>query len=437
MKSLATFWIFLGLFATPPKSATERPLLIRAGHLIDVESGKVSADQGILVVGSRIKSIGDFQRLKDAAPKELRLMDLSAEWVLPGFIDCHTHLLLQIDRAQPGKDALATFVEEKSKAQRIAIGQAMAGEDLQAGITTVRDLGNSGHNGDVELRDSIRAGKVKGPRMIVSTRAISGRGGQFWENSGLSPKEIADEYAEISSESEAQTAVVEAKGAGADVIKIIVDGTQLLTQSEVTAVVETAHNVGLKVAAHAISDKAVRIATEAGVDSVEHGYFASAETLELMSAKGIYLVPTDGALRVSLTEAKPPFAERYDAPNEISIRRFEAKKRETLRTAIAKGVKIAAGSDDYLQVPGMTRGEASLTWVEAYQDAGMKPMDIIKAMTVNAAKLLGLSGTTGTLQVGKTADIVAVGEDPLKNINVLEKVRFVMKEGEVVRKDAY
>jgi imidazolonepropionase-like amidohydrolase len=405
---------------------------IKAGRLIDVEAGTAVENRTIIVEGERIKTVGENVPVPDGA----QVIDLSRSTVLPGMIDSHTHLLENYDGALGQDDTnMILTVIQMSVAKRALLGAAMGREDLEAGITTVRDLGNSGLNGDVALRDAINNGWVVGPRMIVSTRALSAAGGQF---GGIQPETqriIEQEYVIISGVEEARRAVRQAIYDGADCIKVIVDTwPRVVSLDEMKVIVQEAHSVSKKVAAHAVTDKAVRIAAEAGVDSVEHGYGASDEAFKLMAEKKIFLVPTDGTLddyssifgqRISSEEEK----KQMRAQMEVGVKQVHGR----LARAIKAGVRIAAGSDMYYAMPGKTRGQASLTMLRAYAESGMPSIEIIRAATINAAELLGWQMRIGSIQSGRFADIVAVDGDPLKDIGQLQKVRFVMKGGQVIK----
>jgi imidazolonepropionase-like amidohydrolase len=405
---------------------------IRAGRLIDVNAGKVIEDQTIVVEGERIKSVGSNQPLAEGR----QLIDRAGYTVLPGMIDSHTHLLENYDGSLGGDDSnMILTVTQMSAAARALLGAAMGREDLEAGITTVRDLGNSGLNGDVALRDAINNGWVVGPRMIVSTRALSASGGQFGNLQADTRKIIDQEYVVISGVEEARRAVREAIYDGADCIKVIVDTwPRVVSLEEMKVIVDEAHRVGKKVAAHAVRDQAIRIAAEAGVDSVEHGYGGSDQSFKLMAEKKIFLVPTDGTLEDYLsirTKANASEEERKQQRTQIQFGLKQLQNR--LARAIKAGVRIAAGSDMYCRMPGKTRGQASLTMLRAYADSGMSPIEIIRAATVNAAELLGWQTRIGSIEPGRFADVIAVGADPLKDIGALGSVKFVMKGGKVVK----
>jgi imidazolonepropionase-like amidohydrolase len=312
----------------------------------------------------------------------------------------------------------------------------MGREDLEAGITTVRDVGNSGWNGDVALRDAIRAGWVTGPRIVASTRALSAAGGQFRSLSPEAQKLIEQEYVAVSGVEEARRAVRQAFYDGADCIKVILSGPSVLSLDEMKVIVEEAHGANRKVAAHAIGDKATRIAAEAGVDSIEHAYTVSDDVLKMMAEKGIFLVPTDSipdAYVESHFNGRHPTQEERSR-EEAQVKRFTEASRSRLRRAVKAGVRIAAGSDMYVIWPGKTRGQASLAMLQAYAEAGMSPIEIIRAATMNAADLLGRKDI-GAIEAGKLADLIAVAGDPLKDISELQRIQFVMKGAQVVRNE--
>jgi imidazolonepropionase-like amidohydrolase len=321
-----------------------------------------------------------------------------------------------------------------SPADRALMGVKLGQEDLEAGITTVRDLGNSGINGDVALRNAIERGWVTGPRISASTRALAPPGGQFGPLQSQAQALVEQEYVPLAGVDDARRAVRQALFDGADCIKVIVDnGRNMLSLGELKVIVEEAHRMKRKVAAHATDEESTRLAVEAGVDSIEHGYKISDDVLKLMARKHIYLVPTDGPLEQCLLfiPASAPLEKRRH--QEQDCKRAVSQSNDRLRRAVALGVPIAAGSDQYTEVPGLTRGQASVMMFGAYADAGLKPADIIRAATMNAAELLGLQDRLGSIEPKKLADIIAVKGDPLKDIRELEHVDFVMKGGRVVR----
>jgi len=408
-------------------------IAIRAAHLIDGKSDTVVKDAVVLVAGDKITAVGSGL----AIPKNAKVIDLGDATLLPGLIDAHTHLLSEMDGSNLSLQdvEMLRIVATQSTAERALLGARLGREDLEAGITTVRDVGNSGVNGDVALRRAIENGWVTGPRMVPSTRALAAQGGQFGRLTPAAQSLIEEEYVTIRGPESARQAVRQALYDGARCIKVIVNGSPAnVTLDEMKAIVDEAHIAGVKVAAHAIGDKPTRIAAEAGVDSIEHAYVVPDDVLKMMAEKHIFLVPTDGTLKtfvdMSLGTRQPTEKERTELEKECAP--FVKEEQERLKRAIRIGVPIAAGSDMYLHMPGLTRGQASLLVYEAYTEAGMTPMEIIHAATRNAAELLGMQDRIGTLEPGKLADIMAVPGDPLKDIRALEHANFVMKGGAVV-----
>ncbi len=404
--------------------------------MMDGQSGTMVVNAVILVEGGKIKAAGSGLII----PPNARVIDLGDATLLPGLIDAHTHLLLDMDGTNVTLQdvEMLRIVATQSTATRTLLGAKLGREDLEAGITTVRDLGNSGVNGDVALRHAIDSGWLPGPRIVASTRALAAQGGQFGRMTPEAQPIIEQEYVTVKGAESARQAVRQALYDGANCIKVIVNGSPAtVALEEMKAIVDEAHTAGMKVAAHAIGDKATRIAAEAGVDSIEHAYVVPDDVLKMMAEKHIFLVPTDGTLQ---TFQDMMFGIRQPSADEKSrfeqdFQKFVERSRERLRRAIKMGVPIAAGSDMYLSIPGRTRGQASLLVFEAYSEAGMKPVEIIQAATRNGASLLGMQDLIGTLEAGKLADIIAVPGDPLKDVRALEHARFVMKDGVVVKNE--
>src|SRR5436305_5117691 len=407
---------------------------VRCGRLIDVKSGTAAPNAVVLVEKGKVTAAGTDVKVPEGA----RTIDLGHATCLPGLIDSHTHLLSNLKVGLGDQvDAAMIMYTRMSVAQRALLGAAMAREMLEAGFTTVRDLGNSGLNGDVALRDAIRDGWVPGPRMVVSTRALSPIGGQFRSLSLPGAELVAQDYAEVTGVDQVRRAVRQAVFDGADVIKVIVnDGPGTLSLDELKALVEEAHRARRKVAAHAVGVDATGLVIEAGVDSVEHGYVITDDLLRRMAEKKIYLVPTD--FTVDDLEAvvhRPGTTAEEEKAIRERLERLSATVHERLAKAVKLGVPIAAGSDAYYALPGKTRGQAALDMLHPYVDAGLKPIDVLRAATMNAADLLGWQDRVGTLEPGRYADLIAVPGDPLADVFQLEKVEFVMKGGLVVRDD--
>lgn len=423
----------LCMFATAQETAPKKTIALKAARMITAVDDTAVKNGVVIVEGERISAAGAALQI----PANAEVIDLGDATLLPGLIDAHTHLLSELDgtRSMLEGDDWLHIVATESTAQRALLGARNGRDDLEAGITTVRDVGNSGVNGDVALRRAIDHGWVPGPRMITSTRALAAQGGQFGRLIPEAQSIIELEYVTIRGPESARQAVRQALYDGATCIKVIVNGTPAnVTLDEMKAIVDAAHTSGVKVAAHATNDAATRIAAEAGVDSIEHAYVVKDDVLQMMAQKHIYMVPTDGTLKtfedMMFGTRQPTDAERSKAEQELvpDVKLLQ----DRLRRAIKFGVPIAAGSDMYYAMPGMNRGQASLLLYEAYAETGMTPMQIIHAATRDAADLLGMKDRVGTLEAGKLADIIAVPGDPLSDVKALEHAEFVMKGGTVI-----
>lgn len=388
---------------------------IRAAHFVDVKRGALRNNGVVLIEGDHIVAIGPDVQI----PSGTRLIDLGAATVLPGLIDCHTHLMIRLGPDETYAQHLLT----KSQADRALEGAANARETLRAGFTTVRDVESEGSGyADVALRDAIRHGLVEGPRMFVATRGIAAVG--QYNPFGISPdlKDFPTGAQMVSGPEDARRAVREQIGHGADLIKVYADWLDpTLTPDELRVIVEEAHKLHRKVAAHATTAEGIRNAVAADVDSVEHGEAPDRATLETMQRKGTFLVTTVGIM----------FALRESAPNdrlrEAWTQRLEIVRR-TITLARQIGVKLAGGLD----ADEADRQGKNAQQLTALVRLDVPPAEAIRTQTINAAELLGWSDRIGTLEPGKLADIIAVDGNPLADITELERVRFVMKSGRVV-----
>jgi imidazolonepropionase-like amidohydrolase len=396
--------------------------LLRAGKVLDVHTGKETAGQTIIVTGDRITGIAATASTPaQAGDKEI---DLTGDTLMPGMIDVHTHLTMAPNfdpyyelTMTPGKEAI--------------IGVMNAKTTLEAGFTSVRNVGAGGFT-DVALRDEINNGDVPGPHMQVSGPALGITGGHMDEN--LLPQQyhvsgegVADGIPAV------QHMVRENIKYGADLIKIGASGGVLskgddpqasqYTREEMIAICADAHRLGRKVAAHAHGAQAILWATEAGVDSIEHGSYIDDASIKAMKAHGTYLVPTSYLYDWYKEHGDLPVYYKQKMIDTASVARGNHKK------AIAAGVKVAFGTDSAVYPHGLNAHELDV-YVTAY---GMSPLAAIQTATLNAADLMGWTDKTGSLDVGKWADVIAVQGDPLQDVKLLQNVAFVMKAGKVYK----
>ncbi len=411
--------------ASPPVTAADTPhgppaparkIAVRAARALDVKTGAFVKDAVVIIDGDKVTAVGSAL----AIPADAVVVDAGTATLLPGLIDCHTHLMLRLAAGESYGEHLLT----RSQAYRALEGAANARVTLEAGFTTVRDVENEGSGyADVALRNAINEGLVVGPRMLVATRAIAAVG-QY------SPFDISPDLAGtfptgaqmVSGAEEARRAVREQIGHSADLIKVYADWDYpTLTPEELRVIVEEAHKQHRKVAAHAMTREGIRNAVEAGVDSVEHGDHPDRETLELMKRRGTFLVPTVGIYAV-LAESKKA-KERKWASGALE------NMRKTLEMARGVGVKIAGGMDPTTE---STQGK-NVRQLEAMVQLGVPALEAIRSQTLVAAELLGWQDRVGALEAGMLADLVAVDGDPLADITALGRVKLVMKGGDIVK----
>jgi len=402
---IAIILSFAFLLVNAQNKVSADRIAVTAKRMIDVRSGKEIPDVVILIEKNKIVAVGSNLKIPDS----LHIIALGDVTILPGLIDAHTHLLHQY-YARYGDDNSNRILEmvQLGPAKRALLGAKLAREMLEAGFTSVRDLGNSGINADIALRDAINNGDVSGPRMFVSTRALSPVGGQFQSLTPEAQQLINQEYVQINGVDEARKAVRQAIYDGADCIKIIANtGNRRLSFEEMKVIVEEAKRANLPVAAHATDgDGPSMSAAEAGVNSIEHAYTISDTVLNLMAKKNIFLVPTDAS----------------------GVVRYQ----ERIKRALKAGVRIAIGSDIYYEFPGKTRGQVCAGMYKTYVTSGMTNIEVLRAATINPADLIG-NNSIGAIEVGKFADIIAVKGSPMTDISVLEQVFFVMKNGKVYK----
>jgi imidazolonepropionase-like amidohydrolase len=400
-----------------------KTVVIHAGRLLDVKTGKTLSNQTIIIQGDRISQVGGIR--DQLLPRDATVIELPDATVLPGLIDAHTHLTMNPNF---GYSMLAN-----STARQALIGAHNARVTLEAGFTTVRNVGAFNYS-DVALRDAINAGDVPGPRMLVSGPPLSITGGHC-DNNLLPFEDHATNPGVADGVEAVQHKTREIIKYGADLIKICATGGVLshgdnpqasqYTLEEMKAIVADAHRLGRKVAAHAHGAQGIVWAAQAGVDSIEHGSYIDDAGIAEMKKDGTYLVPT-----LYLMDWFFENAEKIGTPAELVAKGREVMPaaRKNVARAFAAGVKVGFGTDAAVYPHGLNAHEFAVM-----VKLGLSPLAAIQAATVNDADLLGWSDRVGTIEAGKFADIVAVDGDPLADVTTLERVKFVMKGGEVVK----
>ena len=437
MRNLAIAILATTLIGTSPASRAEdngkkpKVTVVKAGRMIDVREGRVLTDRVILVEGERIAKIGDAASLLKEAPADAVVVDLSKATVLPGLIDCHTHVLLQGDITQADYDE--QLLKESIPYRTIRATMA-ARTAVMNGFTAIRDLETEGAMyADVDVKKAIQRGIIPGPRMFVATRSFSATGmypllGYSWELKMPEGVQVVDGPDEI------RKAVREQVKYGADWIKFYCDRKYYLengklrsklnfTEEEMAAIVNESHRLDRKVAAHALGKDGIMAALKAGVDTIEHGDGFDEESIDLMIKKGVYWCPT---IYVAAYVAEG----RAAAGNPIWKSMVDLE-REAFGVAVKKGAKIAYGTD----AGGYSWSENQAKELSYMVRYGMTTLQAIQSATKVAAELLQAENDIGEIAVGKFADIIAVENDPLKDVSELEHVKFVMKGGVVVKNE--
>lgn len=406
-------WLALLALVFGAQAARAQVTVIKAGRLIDTEAGTEARDRLIIVEAGKIKAVGAGLQI----PSGARVIDLSGSTVLPGLFDCHTHMLTVWNKIA----GLTPTEEERLPVGfRMVQGVVNARGMLEAGFTTIRDVGNAPDYTDTSLRNAIEAGLIPGPTIVNAGKIITPFGGQNRLRPGR-PDLFAEEYIYADTRDELKKAVRENLHYGARLIKIVVGGIggYRYSAEDVRYIVEEAAAAGLKVAAHCDTDQDARNAIEGGVASVEHGPGMTEETLLAAKKAGVYLVGTDFPEGIAKEQGyQPTLAPLFYA---------------RLVRAHKVGALMAFGTDVLLSTPTKSRGAYALDFLEDYVKVGMSPAEILRMMTTNAARLVGVEKQRGAIRPGLAADIIASPSDPLEDINALKQVNFVMKDGQVFK----
>jgi len=399
-------------------SANAQVTAIRAGLVVDPETGTITRNQIILVEGQNIKAIGAGVKI----PAGTKVIDLSKQTVLPGFFDAHAHLCMNMRHKRDAGSYFITTLRD-STAMRAIQGVANARSMLEHGFTTVRDIGNAGNYADTDLRRAIEQELVPGPTIINAGRIIAPYGGQFHMQPDK-PDLGNPEYFYADTRDELKKAIRENIHYGARVIKLVVDDQQYIySVDDIRFVIQEAHLAGLKVAAHCWTEKGARNSAEAGVDSIEHGVEMTSEILEIAKRNNVALVPTP------FTETDAREGGNPGGNTETDKRWFAGP----VKRAHQIGVTLVFGPDVIFSTKDYPRGRLSIETVDNWVAAGIPPNIILRALTTNAAKLLGVETARGALKPGMRADIIAVKDNPLEKIETVKNVVFVMKNGKVFK----
>lgn len=417
MKRFTCFTLVILVLVTINASA--QVTAIKAGKLVVPETGVTLNNQIILVEGSRIKAVGNDVQI----PAGAVVVDLSRTTVLRGLFDCHTHMAFLINLKGKERGSLYFYDLTHTNAARAIHPVANSRAMLEAGFTTIRDIGNDGNYIATDLRRAIDQGLIPGPTIVNSGRIIAPFGGQYQ----LQPERRnagEPEYFYADTRDEMRKAIRENVHFGARVIKIVVDDQRYIySVDDIKYMIAEAAGAGVKLAAHCATEQGARNAAEAGVASIEHGFEMSNEVLELAKKNNVVLVGTDFTEKAWLA---------YELPVELA-KRFHARSVDRLQRAHKIGVTLAFGSDLIFSAPDETRGTWTMSQIDSFIEAGIPAKNILQAMTSNAAQLLGVDKARGYIKVGQFADIIATPENPLDNISTLKQVNFVMKNGKVFK----
>lgn len=407
MRRYLLFFSLLLFIACPP--GFSQVTAIKAGRVVDVERGTVTANQIILVQNDKIKSIGPNLSI----PKDATVIDLSRSTALPGLFDMHTHLCMDVQAVRDAGRYFYTTLNDPDSFRAIQ-GVVNARTMLESGFTSARDVGNEGNYACVSVRRSIQRGMIPGPTFYTAGRIIAPYGGQF--HLQQDKQNLAEpEYFFADTRDEMVKAIRENIHYGALVIKIVVDDQlYIYSADDIKFMVDEADRAGLKLAAHCWTRAGAHNAALAGVASIEHGFDMTDEDLALAKKNSVVLVGTD---YIALDDARENRSQWIDR----------------LKRAYKIGVTMAYGTDATDEKKGNTRGMEAMRGIDPWVEAGIPPKSILQAMTINAARLLGVEKSRGLLREGLAADIIAVPENPLENINTLKNVSFVMKNGVVIK----
>lgn len=420
MNNISKILLFGTFVLTLALSVSAQVTAIRAGKVVDPATGTVANNQIILVEGQNIKAIGADVQI----PTGAKVIDLSKQTVIPGMMDAHTHLCMNLQhKRDAGYYYITTLYDSNS--MRSIQGTVNAKSMLEYGFTTIRDVGNEGNYACVEVRRAVDQEMIPGPTMITAGRIIAPYGGQF--HLQQDKQDLATpEYAFADTRDEMRKAIRENLHYGARVIKIVVDDQRYIySVDDIKFMIEEAHDAGVKLAAHCWTERGALRAAQAGVDSIEHAVKISDEALTIAKQKGIPIVP------IPFTEIDAVLSGEPGGNKESDEKMFA----DPVKRALKAGVTMVWGPDIIFSTKEYPRGRLSIDTVDNWVAAGIPAGVILQALTTNPAKLLSVDKDRGALKTGMKADIVAVADNPLEKITTVKNVTFVMRNGKVYKQN--
>jgi imidazolonepropionase-like amidohydrolase len=410
----ASFLVFLICSLTVSAQNT----VIKAGHFFDARKGKMLKNQIIVIQDGKIKEIGISPKFKDTD----RIIDLSNSWVLPGLMDCHVHITLNLPYRNLNIEQL--YAHESTSLRAIR-GTLVAKQFLDNGFTTIKEIGNDANYATADIIKAINKGWIQGPTIIYAGKIIAPYGGQ---SKGVNPEHEhtwAFEYLDADTPDEIKKAVRKNIYNGATTIKLVADANGIYNEEDIKAAVDEAKKYGLNVTVHAVGDLAATNVILARAAGIEHGFELNNEQLKSMKDKGVFLVGTDFSF-------DNWYAYGMDSATATTLNNNLVDR---LKRAYKIGTPMAFGTDIIVNLPELNRVESSLKVLETWKAAEIPASYILQTMTIKAAELLGIDKERGILELNYYADIIALESNPLEDIESIKTVHFVMKEGTVVRND--
>lgn len=410
--------VFLLVFLFTSLIISAQNTVIRAGHFFDARNGKMLDNQVIVVKDGKIKEIGINPKINDTD----KIIDLSNSWVLPGLMDCHVHITINLSYRNLQLEQM--YVHESTSLRSIR-GTIVAKQFLNNGFTTIKEIGNDANYATSAIIKAIKNDWIEGPTIIYAGKIIAPYGGQSRDVNSEHEHIWEFEYLDADTPDEIKKAVRKNIYHGATTIKLVADANGIYNEEDIKAAVDEAKKYGLKVTVHSVGGLASTNVISAGAAGIEHGFDLTNKQLQLMKDKNTFLVGTDFSF-------DNVYAYGMDS---ITATTFNRKIVDRLKRAYRIGTPMAFGTDIIVNLPGLNRVETSLKVLETWKAAKIPASYILQTMTIKAAELLGIDKERGILESNYYADIIAIENNPLNDIELIKKVHFVMKEGEIIRND--